>query len=80
MKQWLKLAASRSVARRAARVALVVGSVLIAINHGAALLRGDLTRGRLLQIVLTVCVPYCVSTYSSVSAMREQGRELRAKG
>lgn len=74
MKEWLKLAATRSVVRRAATVALIVGSVLVAINHGDALFRGDLTLGRLLRIVLTVCVPYCVSTYSSVSAMREQGK------
>ena len=38
--EWLQLALSRSVVRRASAVALVVGSLLIAINHGDALL-GD---------------------------------------
>ena len=75
MTEWLRLAASGSVVRRAFIIAGVVGAVLVAINHGDALLRGDLSLGRALRIVLTVLVPYCVSTYSSVSAMREQHRE-----
>jgi hypothetical protein len=49
---------------------LVVGAVLIAINHGDAIRKGQLTQGRLVQIGLTLLVPYCVSTFSSVSAMR----------
>ena len=49
---------------------MVVGSLLIAINHVDALLRGDLEGVRLLKMALTVLVPYCVSTASSVGAMR----------
>ena len=75
MTEWLRLAASRSVVQRAFTVASVVGTVLVTINHGDALLQGDLSLGRALRIVLTVLVPYCVSTYSSVSVMREQHRE-----
>jgi hypothetical protein len=67
---WIALATSRSVVRRATVVALIVGTILVAINHGDAILRGDLGAGRLLRIALTVAVPYCVSTYSSVSALR----------
>lgn len=78
MKSWLDMAVERSVVRRASSVAVVVGSILVAINHGDALLRGDLSAGRLLRILLTVCVPYGVSTYSSVGARRQQARELRA--
>jgi len=69
---WLRLAVSRSIRRRAAGVAAVVGTVLVVINHGDAIARGDLSPSRLARIVLTVIVPYCVSTYSSVSALREQ--------
>jgi len=47
-----------------------VGSVLVSINHGDAILRGDVGRGRLLRIALTVLVPYLVSTSSSVAAVR----------
>ena len=72
---WLKLATSGSVVRRATVVAMVVGTILVAINHGDAIVRGDLSMGRLLRIALTVMVPYCVSTYSSVSALRTVARE-----
>ena len=37
-----------------------VGVVLIAINHGAALLSGEFTRGRLTQMLLTLLVSYVV--------------------
>jgi len=66
----MQLATSASVVRRAVRVALVVGAILVAINHGDAILRGDLRPGRVLRMLLTVLVPYCVSTYSSVSTIR----------
>jgi len=49
--------------------------VLIAINHGPAILRGDVTVPRVLQMLLTVFVPYAVSTYSSVGAIH--ARQVR---
>ena len=58
------------VVRRALAFALVVGSVLIAINHGDALLAGDVGARRWLKMGLTVLVPYVVSTWSSVLAVR----------
>ena len=74
---WMGLATSSSVVRRATVVAIVVGTILVAINHGDAIVRGDVGLGRLLRIALTVMVPYCVSTYSSVSALRASAREYR---
>ncbi len=56
--------------RRALGFAVVVGSVLIAINHGDAILAGDVSSGRWLKMGLTALVPYTVSTLSSVMAMR----------
>jgi len=38
-------------------VALVVGSLLFAINHGSAVLRGEMTRERWLRL-FTYLVPY----------------------
>jgi len=74
-KEWLRLAASAPVRRRALRYAVVVGAILITINHGDAILRGDLPLGRLLRIGLTLMVPYLVSTFSSVGAMLQMRRE-----
>jgi hypothetical protein len=70
MKDWFQFATQRTVVRRAVSCMLVVGTVLIAINHGDAIRHGQITAGRLVQIGLTLLVPYCVSTFSSVSAMR----------
>ena len=61
----------RRVVRRASVFAVIVGSVLIAINHGDSLLAGDVGATRWLKMGLTVLVPYVVSTWSSVLAVRE---------
>lgn len=71
---WLKLAAEPAIARRATIYAVVVGAVLIAINHGNSILHHDVSPGRLLRMALTVLVPYAVSTASSVGAIRQAGR------
>jgi hypothetical protein len=71
---WLALATSRSVVRRALLMAAVVGALLITINHGDALMRGELDATRALKMGLTLLVPYCVSTYSSVGALRSVQR------
>jgi len=65
---WLVVTAS--VVRRALGYAMVVGIVLIAINHGDALARGDVDGVRVLKMALNFVVPYTVSTLSSVQAMR----------
>ena len=72
MADWLETATSGPVVRRALFYAVVVGAVLITINHGDAILRGELDRVRLLKMTLTVFVPYTVSTLSSVQAMRSK--------
>jgi len=72
MSEWLRLARDPSVVRRALKMAAVVGPILIAINHGDALLRGDVDGMRAFRIFLTVFVPYAVSTVSSVAALRSR--------
>lgn len=72
MNEWMRLAVQRPVVRRAVSVTAVIGTVLITINHGDALLSGDISMGRLLRMFLTVLVPYGVSTYSSVEAIRQR--------
>jgi len=69
----------RSIVIRALKTAAVVGCVLIAINHGEALLRGDVSAGRVAQMVLTFAVPYAVSTTSSVAAVRQREGEAPAE-
>ena len=70
MKDWLRLARDPAVVRRALRTMAVVAPILIAINQGDALWRGELDTARALKIALTMAVPYAVSTSSSVAALR----------
>jgi len=76
MNEWFELATSPSVVRRASTYAVIVGTILITINHGDRILSGNLTGFRILQMGLTVMVPYCVSTLSSVQALRQMRRTL----
>jgi hypothetical protein len=68
LRAWIEVARERAVVRRAVTFAIVVGAILIAINHGDAILAGDVDTRRLLKMGLTVLVPYTVSTLSSVGA------------
>lgn len=72
MNEWLRIARGPAVVRRALRYAVIVGALLITINHGDAILRGDVSLWRLFQMGLTVLVPYAVSTASAVSAIQER--------
>ncbi|MBI4732376.1 MAG: nitrate/nitrite transporter NrtS [Chloroflexi bacterium] len=74
MKEWLSLCFTKSIIRRAVLTSLVVGAILIAINHGSAILAGEVDADRLLKIALTALVPYLVSTLSSVSALMDNRR------
>jgi len=70
--KYLTIALSNEVAVTALRLALVVGTILALINHGAEILQGTLTKGNIYQIALTYLVPYSVSTYSSVKAIQKR--------
>ncbi len=72
--QSCRIASRRSVVLRALRVGLVVGGILIVLNQGDVLLSGDVSPGTLVKMILTPIVPYLVSTFSSVAAIREAER------
>jgi hypothetical protein len=72
MKAWLTVALESSVRKRAFKVAAIVGSILAVINHGDVVLSGQATAAVWIKIVLTFLVPYCVATFASVQAIRQQ--------
>lgn len=72
MTEYLSLAWSPEVLPRAPKVGLLVGTILALINHADALVNGTFAVKNLLQVILSYLVPYCVSTYSSVAALRQQ--------
>lgn len=51
-------------------VAVVVGTVLTEVNQGAVLLDGKVSGASMLRIVANYVIPYCVSSYSALSAVR----------
>jgi len=55
--------------KRAARVAVLVGTVLIAINQGDNILLGDWPP--FWKVILTYFVPYSVSSYSSAAFLSD---------
>lgn len=52
------------------RTALVVGTLLVMINHLQQLAAGNVSPGLALELLLTYAVPYGVSTYGALSACR----------
>ena len=70
MMNWIRLALSGSVSWRALKVAALVGPILIVVNQGDVILRGGMSVVCMLKMALTFMVPYLVSTYSSVAALK----------
>lgn len=60
---------SPGVLRRALRTSLLVGTLLVLINHGPTLWQGLLPP--LWQLLLTYLVPWGVSAWSSIAAIRQ---------
>ncbi len=65
LRQIAHLCVSDGTPLRALKLALVVGSVLVAINQWQALV--GLVPMDWSKLLLTYCVPYLVSTYTSVA-------------
>ncbi len=58
------------VVRRSLFIALGVGSAIIFLNHGDVLLAGAITPRVVVKILVTPCVPFCVSLYGAYAAYR----------
>ena len=70
-----ELCTRRAVVRRAAKIALVVGTILAIINHGDRLINMTADAQTFAKIALTYLVPYSVSTFSAVLTIRERLQE-----
>lgn len=58
--------------KKAFLTAIIVGSILTAINHGDAILAGELPP--FIKVFLTYCTPYCVTTWGAAFGKRAQWR------
>lgn len=62
--------------KKALLTAVIVGSVLTVINHGDTLMRGETPP--IWKVLLTFCVPYCVTTWGAYTGKRAQLRRLQS--
>ena len=60
----------KAAIRRSLIIAVLVGCTIIALNQGDILLSGAVTPVILVKILLTPCVPFCVSLYGAYIAYR----------
>jgi hypothetical protein len=77
MRDWLQLAFSGNVVRRALIMAGIVGPVLVLINQGEYLLDSSSGSFSWTKLVLTFLVPYIVSMVSSVTAIRQTEKQVK---
>ena len=68
----VELFVRKDVAFRAFKIALIVGIILAWINHGDHLIKGEMTANNWIKIIITFCVPYCVSSFSSAMAIKKE--------
>ena len=73
-----QLALGDGTPKKALLTALVVGTILTAINHGDTILAGDWPPA--MKVVLTYCTPYCVTTWGAITGKRAQWRRARRTG
>ena len=69
----VQMAFGDSTPRKAILTAMVVGTILTLINHGDVILQGDWPP--LIKVMLTYCVPYCVTTWGAIIGKRSQWRK-----
>lgn len=69
-KSFFAIAYSRAVVIRAIKVAVLVGTMLAFINHGEKILDLSFSSQDGFKILLTYLVPYGVSTWSAVGAIK----------
>ncbi len=70
---YLDLATRPHTVMRSIKVALVVGTLLGAINHYDMFASGEFEVRRVVQLLATYLVPYGVATYGAVMEAARQG-------
>ena len=70
----LQMIFSDGTPKKAVLTALVVGTILTTINHGDIMLDGLAPEAW--KVVLTYCVPYCVTTWGAATGKLAQWRRV----
>ena len=76
VKEYINALTDRSLMPTAIKVALVVGTILLSINHGSALVQDKMTRERWFSALITYLVPYSVNIHGQyIRCSRQKEKE-----
>ncbi|MEZ9464361.1 nitrate/nitrite transporter NrtS [Vibrio splendidus] len=73
---FIKTAGEPTILKRSLKVSIIVGTILMLINHGEKLLSSNIDATLIIKILMTYCVPFCVSTQASVSATLQSRKKV----
>ncbi len=73
MNKFTKLAFQRSTVNKAIIISLTVGTVLNLINQGDFIFQMQWQKINVFKVFLTYLTPFCVSTYSTATALMIEG-------
>ena len=76
MRDAIRICMRREYLRRTIRIALVVGTILTAINQGDVILGGDATALTWIKMALNYCVPFVVSNLGLLAGKRAEADAL----
>lgn len=68
---------NRKMMSTAIKVAMVIGTLLFIINHGVALLNGQMNRTRWISASFTYCIPYIVNIHGQYISSLKYRRNAR---
>lgn len=74
---FMRMALGDGTPKKAAWTALIVGTVLTAINQGDLILAG--LAPPVWKVALTYCVPYCVTTWGAITGKQALRRQYEAR-
>ena len=72
MREALRICFRREHLRRTVRIALVVGTILTAINQADVIVGGDATTLTWVKMALNYCVPFIVSNLGLLAGKRAE--------
>lgn len=63
VKQYCLCLLDQELMPTAVKVSVIVGTLLFVINHGSAVIKGEMNRDRWISAGLTYVIPYCVNIH-----------------
>lgn len=72
LSEFLSCLVEPQMATSGVKVALVIGSLLMMINHGSAIISGQMTQARWFSALLTYLVPYLVNIHGQYTSQSKR--------